>query len=65
MSAFFNYFYELTVYVFRHILGAFGDFFKRLGGLFDIKYYKRLLSTYKSDFVADKAASRSLSVETA
>lgn len=52
MSAFFNYFYELTVYIFRHILGAFGDFFKKLGGLFDIKYYKRLLATYKSDFGA-------------
>lgn len=52
MNAFFNFFYDLIVYIFRHIFGSVISFFKELAGLFNVSYYSNLLKTYKSDFGA-------------
>lgn len=50
MNAFFNFFYDLIVYIFRHIFGSVVEFFRQLAALFDFPYYKNLLQSYKSSF---------------
>ena len=50
MSAFFNYFYELVVYIVGHILNGLVNLFTNFIMIFNFKYYSRLLRTYKEDF---------------